>query len=145
MKTDQMSRQRNRPIDRRRESNAQNRTYDSNGPNVKIRGTARHIAERYLQLARDAHTGADPVAAENYLQHAEHYIRLIAAAQGAPLAPGETHPEAMEGEDIHRGLPDRFALPTERSPQALRPQTAFAAPTAATIDGPERTKHDEIG
>ncbi|MBX3648968.1 MAG: DUF4167 domain-containing protein [Rhodocyclaceae bacterium] len=57
------------------------RVYESNGPDVKIRGTANHIAEKYLQLARDAQSGGDPVSAESYLQHAEHYFRLIAAAQ----------------------------------------------------------------
>jgi hypothetical protein len=55
--------------------------YESNGPDVKIRGTANHVAEKYLQLARDAQTSGDPIAAENYFQHAEHYFRLIAAAQ----------------------------------------------------------------
>jgi len=48
---------------------------------VKIRGPAAHVAEKYLQLARDAQSSGDPVAAENYYQHAEHYFRLIAAAQ----------------------------------------------------------------
>ena len=57
------------------------RSYESNGPDVKIRGTAQHIAEKYSQLARDAQASGDPVAAENYLQHAEHYLRIIAAAQ----------------------------------------------------------------
>src|ERR671913_1343041 len=57
------------------------RSYESNGPDVKIRGTAQHVAEKYSQLARDAQSSGDPVAAENYLQHAEHYFRLIAAAQ----------------------------------------------------------------
>jgi hypothetical protein len=57
------------------------RTYESNGPDVKIRGTAQHIADKYAQLARDAQASGDPVAAENYLQHAEHYYRIIAAAQ----------------------------------------------------------------
>ena len=57
------------------------RVYESNGPDVKIRGTAHHVAEKYLQLARDAQSGGDPVSAESYLQHAEHYFRLIAAAQ----------------------------------------------------------------
>jgi hypothetical protein len=57
------------------------RSYESNGPDVKIRGTAQHIAEKYSQLARDAQASGDPVAAENYLQHAEHYFRIIAAAQ----------------------------------------------------------------
>jgi hypothetical protein len=55
--------------------------YESSGPDVKIRGTASHIAEKYLQLARDAQSSGDPIAAENYYQHAEHYFRLIAAAQ----------------------------------------------------------------
>ena len=57
------------------------RLFESNGPDVKIRGTASHIAEKYVQLARDAQSSGDPVAAENYYQHAEHYFRLIAAAQ----------------------------------------------------------------
>lgn len=57
------------------------RTYESNGPDVKVRGTALHIAEKYVQLARDAHSSSDPVMAENYYQHAEHYYRIIAAAQ----------------------------------------------------------------
>jgi Domain of unknown function (DUF4167) len=61
--------------------NPLSRMYESNGPDVKIRGTASHIAEKYLQLARDAQSAGDPVAAENYYQHAEHYFRLIAAAQ----------------------------------------------------------------
>jgi hypothetical protein len=57
------------------------RVYESNGPDVKIRGTPNHVAEKYIQLARDATASGDPVAAENYYQHAEHYFRLIAAAQ----------------------------------------------------------------
>lgn len=58
-----------------------NRSYDSSGPEVKIRGTASHIYEKYLQLARDANSSGDRVMAENYLQHAEHYFRIMAAAQ----------------------------------------------------------------
>jgi hypothetical protein len=61
--------------------NPLSRVYESNGQDVKIRGTASHIAEKYLQLARDAQSSGDPIAAENYYQHAEHYFRLIAAAQ----------------------------------------------------------------
>jgi hypothetical protein len=61
--------------------NPLSRMYESNGPDVKIRGTASHVAEKYVQLARDAQSSGDPVAAENYYQHAEHYFRLIAAAQ----------------------------------------------------------------
>jgi Domain of unknown function (DUF4167) len=55
--------------------------YESNGPDLKIRGTASSVAEKYQQLARDAHASGDPIAAEGYQQHAEHYNRLIAEAQ----------------------------------------------------------------
>jgi hypothetical protein len=57
------------------------RSYESNGPDVKIRGTAAHIAEKYTSLARDALASGDLVAAESYFQHAEHYNRIIMAAQ----------------------------------------------------------------
>lgn len=65
----------------RKGGNPLTRTYDSSGPDVKIRGTAQHIAEKYTTLARDAQSSGDRVIAENYLQHAEHYNRIIAAAQ----------------------------------------------------------------
>jgi len=65
----------------RRGQNPMTRLFESNGPDIKIRGTASHVAEKYVQLARDARSSGDPVAAENYYQHAEHYFRLIAAAQ----------------------------------------------------------------
>ncbi|QRM53313.1 DUF4167 domain-containing protein [Sinorhizobium sp. BG8] len=65
----------------RKGGNPLTRTYDSSGPDVKIRGTAQHIAEKYAALARDAQSSGDRVIAENYLQHAEHYNRIIAAAQ----------------------------------------------------------------
>jgi hypothetical protein len=65
----------------RKGQNPLTRTYDSSGPDVKIRGTAQHIAEKYTNLARDAQSSGDRVMAENYLQHAEHYNRIIAAAQ----------------------------------------------------------------
>jgi hypothetical protein len=123
MKPDQNNRSRSRPTGARRDSNPLTRTYESNGPDVKIRGTARHVAEKYLQLARDAHTGGNPVAAENYLQHAEHYFRLIAAAQAGPRAIGETDPDDLEAENDDRGMPDRFALPAEPAPQPFAVQT----------------------
>ena len=66
---------------RNKNQNPMSRVFESNGPDVKIRGNPSHIAEKYVQLARDAQSSGDPVAAENYYQHAEHYNRLIAAAQ----------------------------------------------------------------
>src|SRR5690349_10318861 len=65
----------------RKSHNSMARVYESNGPDVKIRGNPSHIAEKYVQLARDAQASGDPIAAENYYQHAEHYYRVIASAQ----------------------------------------------------------------
>jgi len=92
------------------------RVYESNGPDVKIRGTAHHVAEKYLQLARDAQASGDPVTAENHYQHAEHYFRLIASAQDqlrqqnpyyqAPAMPGESNrDDSSDGDDDDTSLP----------------------------------------
>ena len=80
MRNGQNNKHRMRGRNRSKNHNPLTRVYESNGPDVKIRGTANHVAEKYIQLARDATTSGDPVAAENYYQHAEHYFRMIAAA-----------------------------------------------------------------
>lgn len=91
-------------------SNPANRTYDSNGPDVKIRGTAMHIYDKYQQLARDASSSGDRIGAENYLQHAEHYYRLMVAsnalaqqqqqqnAQHNGQRPNGQGPEGLQGQ-----------------------------------------------
>jgi hypothetical protein len=61
--------------------NPLNRVYESNGPDVKVRGTAQTVADKYLQLGRDAMASGDIVMSESYFQHAEHYQRILAAAQ----------------------------------------------------------------
>ena len=66
---------------RRPQQGNPNRTFDSSGPEIKIRGSAAHVYEKYLQMARDANSAGDRVMAENYLQHAEHYYRILAANQ----------------------------------------------------------------
>src|SRR3954453_12136412 len=81
MRPGQNRRMRGRNNNRNKGPNPLTRSYESNGPDVKIRGTAQHVAEKYSQLARDAQASGDPVAAENYFQHAEHYFRIIATAQ----------------------------------------------------------------
>lgn len=77
------------------------RSYESNGPDVKIRGNAQQIADKYMQLARDAQGSGDRVMAENYLQHAEHYNRIIAAAQAQmPVqAPRDNRDDMDDDED----------------------------------------------
>ena len=73
-----------------------NHVFDSNGPDVRIRGTAQQLFEKYLQLGRDATGSGDRVMAESYFQHAEHYFRILnamnqAAQQGQPQQNGQPH------------------------------------------------------
>jgi hypothetical protein len=108
---------------------------------VKIRGTAQHVAEKYLQLARDAQSSGDTIMAESLLQHAEHYFRLIAAAQTAQQQAqggyGRTY-EATESDldddEDFTGISDRFAPLSERLPQTAGyqppPQPYASAPYA---------------
>ena len=72
---------RGRPSGRRGFSNSPNRSYDSSGPDVKIRGTAATVYDKYQALGRDAVLSGDRIAAENFFQHAEHYYRLLQAAK----------------------------------------------------------------
>jgi hypothetical protein len=124
----------------RKAPNPLTRSYESNGPDVKIRGTAHHVGEKYLQLARDAQSSGDPVMAESYLQHAEHYFRLIAAAQqaqqqaafGYQRQPGDAEAEEFEDDDDFGGIPDRFASPPERFAAAVPQQQPSYAPQPAT-------------
>ena len=85
--------------------NPLSRMYESNGPDVKIRGTASHVAEKYLQLARDAQSSGDPIAAENYYQHAEHYFRVIAAAQEQFRQSQPYYQQQQQGE-MRGNMPD---------------------------------------
>ena len=88
-----MKRQRGRG---RKSGNPGNRSLESNGPEVKIRGTAAQIYDKYMQYARDAQTSGDRVKAENFLQHAEHYYRLM--AQHAPAKPRHEREEETDAE-----------------------------------------------
>lgn len=83
----------------RKPHNFQNRTFDSNGPDVKIRGTASHIYEKYQALARDAHASGDRIGAESYLQHAEHYSRVLSAFQ--PPAGANGRPNGAPGDNAN--------------------------------------------
>ena len=73
---------------RNRQMPLRHQTFDSNGPDVRVRGNAYQVFEKYQALARDAHMAGDRIAAENYYQHAEHYYRIINANNdGAPYQP----------------------------------------------------------
>lgn len=76
-----MKRQRGRG---RKPNGQSNRHFESNGPDIKIRGSAQNVYDKYLQLARDAGSSGDRIMAESYLQHAEHYFRILRAQQPPP-------------------------------------------------------------
>ncbi len=104
----------------RKGPNPLTRSYESNGPDVKIRGTALHIAEKYVQLARDAQSSGDRIQAENYFQYAEHYYRIVTAAQAQMPQPQPVYRSDSEGDDEE----DRGEMgPGERQPhyQQFRP------------------------
>jgi hypothetical protein len=138
--------------------NPLSRMYESNGPDVKIRGTASHVAEKYLQLARDAQSSGDPVAAENYFQHAEHYFRLIAAAQeqfrqsqpyyqqqgdmrgNTPddsFDDGEDEQPSMGGEPFAPREPQQFYAREQHQPQPqphFQPRPQHVPPPTSDVD-----------
>ena len=103
MRNGQNKRMRGRNNNHRKNHNPMVRVYESNGPDVKIRGNPSHIAEKYIQLARDAQTSGDPIAAENYYQHAEHYYRVIAVAQEQFR---QNNPHFARGENETQGARD---------------------------------------
>jgi hypothetical protein len=81
-----------------------NHVFDSNGPDVRVRGTAQQLFEKYLQLGRDATSSGDRVMAESYFQHAEHYFRILnammqAAQQNQPNGPQGGPPRRQQGAD----------------------------------------------
>jgi hypothetical protein len=100
----------------RKHGNPLSRNYESNGPDVKVRGNASHIAEKYLQLARDAQSSGDSVMAENYLQHAEHYFRILSAAQPQGQQRDQFGQQTDEDDydDDFAPMNDRFASPEPR-------------------------------
>ncbi|MGF1660067.1 MAG: DUF4167 domain-containing protein [Rubrimonas sp.] len=99
--------------------NVVNRVFESAGPEGKVRGTPQQIIDKYLLLARDAQTSSDRVAAENFLQHAEHYIRMLNAA----IEQGEERGRQFGGaqrdqDDAYEDEDDRDGDPRGQEPRA---------------------------
>ena len=133
MRQGQQSRRGRNRGGQRKPQNSISRNYESSGPDVKIRGTAMHIAEKYASLARDAHSSGNSVAAENYLQHAEHYNRIILAAQ----AQNPTMGMDQLGGGMNGG--GRFNQPESLQPRSGRlrrgDRRGFRDPAAAALPG----------
>jgi len=87
-----------------------NHVFDSNGPEIRIRGTAQQLFEKYLQLGRDATSSGDRVTAEAFFQHAEHYFRILNAMNQAQQqnpqagqAPQQQHPQGNQRRGFQQG------------------------------------------
>ena len=100
-------------------------TFDSNGPNVKIRGNAYQVFERYVALAREAAASGDRISAENLYQHAEHYFRVMNASgegqgQGQPrsMTPADVDISGADGErrEAEEGSAQPMAQPSPPPP-----------------------------
>ncbi len=79
-----------------------NHVFDSNGPEVRIRGTAQQLFEKYLQLGRDATSSGDRVTAEGFFQHAEHYFRILNAMNQAAQQNGQPNGQAPQNQGNRR-------------------------------------------
>jgi hypothetical protein len=89
-----MKRQRGRNNGRKPHMPQRSQTFDSSGPDVRIRGNAYQVLEKYLAMARDASAAGDRIAAENFYQHAEHYYRVISAS-------GEHQRQQQQQQQMH--------------------------------------------
>jgi hypothetical protein len=126
----------------RRGPNPLTRNYESNGPDVKIRGSAQQIAEKYATLARDAQSSGDRVMAENYLQHAEHYNRIIAAAQAQFAsqqiqAPRDDMDDELDdaGYGFEGGVNGGGDAHQQQQPQSMQPQPEVGSGPQPVIEG----------
>lgn len=137
------NRSRGRNSNRQRSSRGNN--FESSGPEVKVRGTAQQVLDKYLQLARDANLSGDRVTAEGYQQYAEHYYRLInadapdgakksASADGAGADAG-----AGAGGGDHRKSRGRQQRPEQKSAS----RTERANNRAKPANGADENKSDK--
>lgn len=117
----------------RRPNYGQGHTLESSGPDVKVRGSAHQVCEKYQSLARDAVSSGDRVAAENYLQHAEHYFRISATAANNAATRNDgnrQNNQQQSGQQSGGESQDADTKPAEQAPQTPQAQQEEApAPT----------------
>lgn len=133
---------------RRRQGVNPNRALDSNGPDVRIRGTANQIYDKYQALARDASSSGDRIKAESYLQHAEHYFRLIRATQQANQPPATQHDNDSEqpavGGDEQPAAEGERDNGRTRDSRRERPQRRNGAAIEASNDDGEAESSEPV-
>ncbi len=118
-----------------------NRVFDSSGPEGKVRGTPQQIIDKYTQLSRDAMLSNDRVAAENFLQHAEHYTRLLTEAQRQAEAK-RLQAEAANRERQQREREEREARLARQEAQAAGTPAASGQQPAPASDPGEMEQPD---
>lgn len=117
--------------------NVVNRVYDSAGPEGKVRGTPQQIIDKYLSLARDAQTSGDRVMSENFLQHAEHYQRMLIQATAMQEQSRRESADAatdFDGDGQESSQPQHGHQPERQAPQQPR-QEAGESSGGAEIGG----------
>ena len=129
---------RNNNNNNRSVANVMNRVFDSSGPEGKVRGTPQQIIEKYQQLTRDSQLSGDRVAAENFQQHAEHYMRLQAEAQREIDARREQQDRENREKQVQRDQErnDRSEQQTERV-EHNTPPTPSAFDVTDFTDAPQ--------
>lgn len=129
------SRSRSKSNRTRSVGNIVNRVFDSSGPEGKVRGTPQQVIDKYNQLARDAQVSNDRIGAENFLQHAEHYTRLLNSALQEMEARREQHTQSAGEAEGRRGGQGDSAEPAAGGESGGRGDAADqSGPDAATAD-----------
>ena len=131
----------------RKNTNPRSQNFESSGPDVKVRGNAQQVVEKYLQLARDATSSGDRIRAESYFQHAEHYYRVMTANGGGNAnsassnghdanANGAGREKQAEGQQEVPGVGPQPEIPGD-APQPETTDDASATPSRDLGDGQE--------
>lgn len=110
----------------RRNNNNRSQVFDSNGPDVRIRGTAFQVNEKYMALAKDASSSGDLILAESYLQHAEHYQRIINSwnkedeDQAQAKAAKAAEKDAKQSQEDELALPESILTPSSSDKEEMQ-------------------------
>ena len=122
----------------------QHKVHDSGGQELRVRGNAYQVLEKYLQLARDAGAAGDRVAAENYLQHADHYYRVLSAmndGQRPRMGGRELSVADVNVQNVSQGLSAALYNSGGPNPQGMDPGIGGGGAGAAAVDRRAALRH----
>ena len=128
--------------------NPANKVYDSNGPEVRVRGSAQTVADKYLQLAGDAQSQGDRIMTESYFQYAEHYLRIVAANQ-ALVSQKQAEKDKVAEEQAARNKEKQDKAAAELAKKSGKPEATAQKvedhPTAADSNSDKKVNDDDWG